>query len=194
MRYFLRPLATAALAIVAALPASARNNLVKNGSFEQPVVGDGSYQTFNAGDSFPGWTVVGAPGNVAIVSGDFSYCVPLPAAKGKQWLDLTGVSNTATGVQTSVKTTPGVVYAVTFFVGNTVGSGNCGTTSTVDLVIDGQSVASFTNKRTGNQEVWRRFSTDFTAHNATTTIAFINGDSSDDTNNGLDAVSVTPVH
>lgn len=39
-------------------------NLVQNGSFEQPVVPVGKYQLFNTGQSFPGWQVVGANGNV----------------------------------------------------------------------------------------------------------------------------------
>src|SRR4051794_17283079 len=91
----------AAFGALVSLPASA-GNLVKNGSFEKPIVPDGSYLLFNTGDSFKNWTVVGDAGNVGIVSGDFSYCVALPAKKGKQWLDLTGTSDTATGVQTSV--------------------------------------------------------------------------------------------
>jgi hypothetical protein len=131
-------------------------------------------------------------GSVAIISGDFSYCVALPAAKGAQFLDLTGSSDTATGVQTKIKTQPGATYSLTFYVGNIVGGGNCGTTSTVDLVIDGSAVGSFTNEA-GKQSdtiVWKKFSTEFTAVNNTTTIAFLNGDQSDDTANGLDGVSV----
>ena len=178
---------------VAASPALAAKNLAKNGSFEKPVVGDGTYQLFNTGDSFKSWTVVGDAGNVAIVSGDFSYCVALPAAKGKQFVDLTGTSDTPTGIPTSVKTSPGSTYSVTFFLGNIVGSGNCGTTSTVNLVIDGVPVASFTNKKGGDQQVWKKFSTECTAQNPTTTIAFMNGDPPDDTANGLDGVSVTLV-
>ena len=168
-------------------------NLVKNGSFEKPVVADGSYQLFNTGDSFTGWQVVGDAGNVAIVSQDFSYCTTLPAKKGVQFLDLTGTSDTATGVQTSIATTPGSTYAITFFVGNLVGGGNCGTTSTVNLLIDGADAGSFTNRKSGTTLVWKKFSTQFTAQNTTTTIAFINGDPSGDTSNGLDAVSVTLV-
>jgi hypothetical protein len=173
----------------------ALSNGIKNGSFEKPAVPDRSYSTFNTGDTFKGWTVVGAPGNVAIVSGDFSYCVALPAAKGAQWLDLTGTSDSATGVQTNVKTEPGSTYAVTFFVGNIVGGGNCGTTSTIDLVIDGAPVASFTNKtgKKSDHQTWKKFSTEFTAANKITTIAFMNGDAPDDTNDGLDGVSISLV-
>jgi hypothetical protein len=184
---YMAPVLSALCAL--ASPALA-GKLVKNGSFEKPVVPDGSYQTFNTGDKFKNWTVVGDAGNVAIVSADFAYCVALPAAKGAQFLDLTGTSNSATGVQTNVRTSPGSTYSVTFYVGNIVGGGNCGTTSTVNLVIDGVPIASFTNKKGGDQQVWKKFSTEFTAQNATTTIAFMNGDPPDDTANGLDAVQV----
>jgi hypothetical protein len=37
---------------------------------------------------------------------------------------------------------------------------------------------------------WRKFSTDFVAAGSQTTIVFINGDPSNDTSNGIDAVSV----
>jgi hypothetical protein len=168
----------------------AAGNLLLDGSFEKPVVADGTYQLFNTGDTFQNWTVVGDPGNVAIVNDDFSYCVPLPAKKGVQFLDLTGTSNSPTGVQASVKTTPGSTYSITFFIGNLAGGGNCGTTSTVNLMIDGVSVASFTSKKTGDTLVWKKFSTEFTAQNASTTIAFFNGDGPNDTANGLDAITV----
>jgi hypothetical protein len=185
------------LAVLCAAVASPvlAGSLIKNGSFEKPVVPDGSYQTFSAGDKFTGWKVVGDGGNVAIISGDFTYCVALPAKKGAQFLDLTGSSNSAMGVETKVATDPGSTYSLTFYVGNIVGSGNCGTTSTVNLLIDGVAVASFTNKggRHGTQIDWKKFSTEFTAENSTTTIDFMNGDPPDDTGNGLDGVSVTLV-
>jgi hypothetical protein len=184
-----RALAVLSLCVLAS---PAISGVLKNGSFEKPVVPDGSYQLFNTGDKFNGWTVVGDPGNIAIVSADFSYCVALPAKKGVQFIDLTGTSDTATGLQTKVKTETGSTYSLTFYVGNIVGGGNCGTTSTVNLLIDGVPIASFTNKagKKSDKQVWKKFSTEFTAENTTTTIAFINGDPSDDTANGLDAVSV----
>jgi len=194
IRMVITAVITAALLAGFAEPALAAN-LIKNGSFEKPVVPDGSFDTFNTGDSFKGWTVVGDTGSVAIISQDFTYCVALPAAKGKQFLDLTGYSNSSTGVQTTIATTPGSAYSISFFVGNIVGGGNCGTTSTVDLYIDGVSAGKFRNKKGegGSSIVWKKFSTQFTAQNSTTTITFMNGDPSDDTANGLDAVSVTLV-
>jgi len=79
----------AAFASMAMLPARA-GNLVKDASFEKPVVPDGTYQSFSTGDSFKNWTVVGEPGNVAIVNQDFTYCAhTFPAKKGVQFVDLT---------------------------------------------------------------------------------------------------------
>jgi hypothetical protein len=163
----------------------------ENGSFEKPVVPDGSYQIFNAGDKFKGWTVIGT-GNVAIIGSDFTYCVALPAARGVQFLDLTGSSNSAAGVQTTIKTQPGSTYRLTFYVGNIVGSGDCGTRSKVRLVIDGAPAGSFTNigGKDSNKIDWKKFGVDFTAEGDTTTIAFMNGDPPNDTANGLDGVSV----
>ena len=181
------------MAATLVLPARA-DNLIVNKSFETPVVPDGTYQNFNTGDHFKGWTVVGAPGSVAIVNDDFTYCGhTFPAASGAQFVDLTGTSDTATGLQQTIKTTPGSTYSLTFFIGNVYDTaGNCGTTSTVSVLIDGTPVASFTNKdgKNSTQLVWRKFSTDFVAQNPKTTIALINGDPPPDTANGLDAVSV----
>jgi len=165
---------------------------IKNGSFEMPVAPNGSYLSFDTGSHFRGWKVVGDAGNVSLIGSGFSYCVALPAAKGAQFLDLTGTSNSATGVQTQVKTQPGSTYVLTFYVGNIVGGGNCGTTSTVNLEIDGVPVAGFTNKGGTHSDkiVWKKFSAEFVAQHSTTTIAFMNGDSPNDTANGLDGVSV----
>jgi len=165
----------------------------KNGSFEKPTAPDGSYLNFNTGDHFQGWTVVGDTGNIAIIGADFSYCgKALQAAKGIQFVDLTGSSDSATGVEATVKTQPGATYLLTFSVGNIVGDGNCGTSSTVNLVIDGAPVASFTNKggKHSSKIDWKRFSTEFTAEGSATNIAFINGDPPGDTANGLDDISV----
>lgn len=168
---------------------------VGNGGFERPVVPAGSYRLFDTGSHFRGWTVVGAAGNVAIIGSGFSYCVALPAARGAQFLDLTGTSDSATGVQTEIHTQPGATYALSFEVGNIVGGGNCGTTTTVNLVIDGVPVASFTNRagKHSDKLAWKKFSTEFTAENDTTTIAFINGDPAGDTGSGLDGVTIALV-
>ena len=173
------------------------SNLIRNGSFERPIVPAGTYRVFNTGDTFKNWTVVGPGGNVAIINQEFTYCGhTFPAKRGIQFVDLTGTSNTdGTGVQQTIDTVPSTTYSLSFFIGNIYDtSSNCGTTSTVNVVIDGVPVAGFTNRagKGSTTIVWRKFSTDFVAQNATTTIALINGDPPADTANGLDGVVVAP--
>ncbi|MDQ2744370.1 MAG: hypothetical protein M3Z66_19040, partial [Chloroflexota bacterium] len=87
------------------------SNLVRDGSFESPIVPSGGYSVFSTGQTSTAWSVVGAPGNVAVVSGKFTQNgFSFPAAVGAQWLDLTGTSNTPTGVAETVITTPGQAY------------------------------------------------------------------------------------
>ncbi|HEY6578070.1 MAG TPA: hypothetical protein VIY09_01990, partial [Rhizomicrobium sp.] len=63
MDNWLCAIAAASILALATSPASARNE-IKNGSFETPVVPDGSYDTFNTGGAFKNWSVVGAVGNI----------------------------------------------------------------------------------------------------------------------------------
>jgi uncharacterized protein DUF642 len=121
------------------------SNLIRNGSFETPVVPAANYQVFNTGGTFRNWRVVGAGGNVAIINQDFTYCGhTFPARAGIQFVDLTGTSNTATGLRQTINTVAGSTYSLSFFIGNVYDtSSNCGTTSTVNVVIGGyQSPAS----------------------------------------------------
>jgi len=169
-------------------------NLIKNGSFEKPVAPSGSYELFAESQKFGGWTVVGASGNVTLVSGTFTQNgFTFPAAGGIQWLDLTGNSNTATGVQQVVATTPGTAYTLTFYVGNVYDPGGIfGVTSTVNVYVNNALVFTATNSRGAGQtkEVWQKFTTTITASSAQTTIGFLNGDPGSDTCNGLDLVSL----
>jgi len=171
------------------------SGLVTDGSFEQPVVGSGTFQVFGSGATFDNWKVIGETGNVAIVSGNFSQAgYSFPARAGKQWMDLTGESNTATGVSQVVPTTSGTAYSVVFWVGNVYNpTGIFGTTSTVDLLVDDHRVLSATNARRGTTQVWQRFEAHFTATAKTTRVAFLNGDPSSDTSNGLDDIEITTI-
>jgi hypothetical protein len=169
-------------------------NLVADGSFEKPVVPAGSYTLFSTGSSFSKWTVVGASGNVAVVSGTFTIAgITFPAECGMQWLDLTGVSNTATGVAQTISTVPGSNHTLSFWVGNVDDpNGTFGETSTVNVLVNGQQAFTATNSRGDglNKLVWQRFTTTINAPTSTTTIAFLSGDPSNDNNNGLDCVKL----
>jgi hypothetical protein len=171
-------------------------NLIRNGSFESPGVPDGGYATFSTDQAFSGWRVVEASGNVGVVSGAFTQDgFSFPARSGKQWLDLTGLSQTATGVAQTVPTTPGAAYTLVFFVGNLVNpTGIFGGSSTVNVLVNGTQVFSATNSRgTGKTAmVWQKFTATITATSSRTTISFVNGDLSGDTLNGLDAISLIP--
>ena len=184
------------VALVALLIAPAYGaNIVSNGSFEVPVVAPTSFTSFpNGSTSITGWTVIGPSGTeVAIVSGTFTQSpFSFPAQDGAQWLDLTGVSSNSTeGVQQIVTTTASTNYQLSFWVGNVVDpTGPFGTTSTVEVDINGGLLGLFTNTLGlgSTTQTWQQFSPEFVATGASTTIAFINRDPSIDNHNGLDNV------
>jgi hypothetical protein len=189
-------LAVLSLSAVSAMPAVAAGNLIKNGSFESPIVTEGGGEFFSPGQSFKDWQVTGdANGDVGLDSGDDVYGDhDFPAKRGKQWLDLIGNTDNgaATGVQQTIKTTPGATYSLSLFVGNVIDmGGKCGVSSTVNVLINGVAFESFTNTGGGGlDQNWKKFSAQFVAASATTTIAFINDDPNGDADNGLDGVSV----
>jgi hypothetical protein len=179
--------------LLAPLPAHAD---FVNGSFETPVVTVGSFATFGVGSALiPGWTVVGAGAqNVAIISGTFTQNgVTFPAQAGSQWLDLTGLnSNSTEGVSQSVTTIVGHLYELSYFVGNTTGGGIFGTSSTIDVELNGVQTFSDTNSAVNATSLtWQEFTHTFTATGATTTFTFRNGDPASDNSNGLDNISLT---
>ena len=135
---------------------------IKDGSFEKPAVPSASYELFTTGQTFSRWTVVGASGGVGIVSGTFTQNgFSFPAKSGKQWLDLTGNSNTATGISQTVATTPNAKYKLTFWVGNVYDpNGIFGVSSTVNVVVNGSQILSATNSRMSTTMVWRRIQHD----------------------------------
>ena len=196
----MRCLVVAGLVAVGLIPAmgtsnttTSSSNIVTNGGFELPVVATGSYQEFSVGQHFAGWRVVGAAGNVAVISGAFQQSgFTFSAKAGKQWLDLTGVSNTSTGVAQTVRTVRGSSYRLTFSVGNIYDPGGIfGVTSTVEVLVNGAKVLTATNARHGGKvQVWENFGLTVRAKSSSTTVEFLNGDTPSDTSNGLDAVAM----
>ena len=159
------------------------------------MVPPGQYLLQAQRSMFNGWTVIGAAGNVGPISGMFSQNgFEAPAQSGQQWLDLTGNSNSATGVEQTVKTVADAIYELSFHVGNIVDqSGLFGTSSTVDVLVNGESIGTRTNKGgLGTMKLnWQRFEMSFTARSASTKLSFINRDGSSDNANGLDNVILT---
>jgi len=192
-----RTLALAGTLLAGLMPAYAAPNVIVNGSFEQPIAGNGNFRSFSAGDSgIPGWTITGPGGTaVAIVDTNFSQNgVTFNAADGVQWLDLTGVtSNVREGVAQVFATIPGEVYSIVFDLGNTTGGFVFGTQSDVSIEINGVDlvgapVVNADPDPTGL--AYEEFTIPFTAATALTTLGFINDDPSSDNSNALDNVRV----
>lgn len=167
--------------------------LLTNGSFETPVVAAGNFTSIPVGSALlTGWSVIGPAGAaVSPVSTTFSQNgVAFVAQDGAQWLDLTGFNvNSTEGVSQSVATTAGNQYQVSYFVGNTTGGGIFGTSSTVNVLINGVQTFSDTNSTVSPaSQNWQQFTHTFFASGASTTLAFVNADPASDNNNGLDNV------
>jgi hypothetical protein len=161
--------------------AQANTNLLTNGSFESPSVPAGRLTNFTTGSSaITSWTVL---------------LIQFPASEGSQWLDLTGyLASNAGGVEQTVATVPGKAYHLSFAVGNVFDPrGIYGTTSTVDVTVNGMSLGRFTNScRTCTKILtWQTFNASFLASSQTTIIRFMNADPQTDYSNGLDNVVLT---
>jgi len=201
MRTFLyRGVACAVLAagVLAAssATASATTNLIKNGSFEGPAVPAGGFKLYSTGQALTGWRVVGAKGNVGIVSGKyFGDGITFTARSGAQWMDLTGLeSNSPTGIAQTVATRAGTEYHLTFWVGNVYDPGGIfGVSSTIKVYLNGARKLTATNSLhpANHKQAWKKFTLTFKATSGRTTISFINSDPRTDNSNGLDAVTLT---
>jgi hypothetical protein len=181
------------VALLCALPLSAQANLLSNGSFESPIVPNGTFTNFATGSvAIPGRTVTGPVGtSVSIVHTSFAQNgVSFQAGDANQWLDLTGAGvNSTEGLSQVVVTIPGNVYQLTDLIGNTIGGGAFGTTSNVKVLVDSLQRFSNTNATSSATSLnWGAFSHTFTASDASTTVLFQNGDLAPDNSNGLDNV------
>ena len=178
---------------------SAVANLIQDPGFETPVLPTGALaQNYSTGQSIGPWNVVGVSGNVTVLSTSFTqFGFTFDAEEGVQWLDLTGLSsNAATGVAQTVPTVIGTTYELGFSVGNIVDPGGAfGTTSTVDVSVNGTKILGATNTEGTGQtkQVWKQFTVQFKATKSTSTLQFINGDPITDNSNGLDAITLTKV-
>jgi hypothetical protein len=201
MRTFIyRGAACAVLAVgvlvASSVTASAATNVIKNGGFEVPAVAAGGFELFSTGQAFSGWRVVGARGNVAVISGKYQGAgITFNAMAGAQWMDLTGLeSNLATGVAQSFATTRGTEYHLTFWVGNVYNPGGAfGVSSTIKVYVNGVRKLIATNSLhpANHKQAWKEFALTIRATSSRTTISFINGDPRTDNSNGLDAVRLS---
>jgi hypothetical protein len=174
--------------------ASASTNLIVNGDFSSPVVAPGSDAFFSVGQTFGHWRVFGAPGNVGITSSTFSQNGFTFEGNGtSQYLDLTGTSNSFTGVAQTVPTTIGTRYPLQFAVGNVYDpTGIFGVSSSVAVLINGKQIFTAKNsKGKGTTRIiWMTFQTSFVATKSQTTVEFLNLDPANDTCNVIDNISI----
>ena len=188
---------TAILCGFAAAGEARAASLIKDGGFETPVVPDGSLTRFNTGDMIGPWSVVGASGTVDLISKSFTFeSFTFTAKSGKQWLDLTGDTQTATGVAQTFATKSGSSYQLKFSVGSVYDpNGQAGTSSTVYVMNGGTQIykAVAKGKKGSTSQTWHSFTVTFKATASSTTLSFINGDPPTDTDCGLDAVSLSAV-
>ena len=190
--------------LLAGLTNAASANLIVNGSFETPALAPGSsYRTFQIGSNgLTGWDILG-PAAATVDLAESSYNLPdayghrFPASTGNQWLDLTGhATNSYGGVGQTAVTAPGARYRLTFDIGNLADPlHGYGSTSKVDLWINGRLAQSFTNQSGPSTNLnWQSFTYLFTASSAGASyIAFRNADNTSDNLNGLDNVVLSPV-
>lgn len=187
------PIFIVSIGLQASAPASARN-LVANGGFERPVVPVASPGLYRNGDEVDGWTVVGGKGNVALLNGEFKQLgLKFTSQQGVQSIDLTGLTNTDTGITQSIPTVAGARYDLSFHVGNVQAPDTApwGRVSSVQVLLNGSPFATATHRGGPTDELgWLEFSYPFTAIGASTHITFINRDSPIDHVNQLDNVSI----
>ncbi|MGE0861268.1 MAG: DUF642 domain-containing protein [Gammaproteobacteria bacterium] len=185
--------ACVALTLTAPLPAAA--NLIQNGSFEDPVVPNASFTNFLSGSTaITGWTVVGI--DTAIVDGDFTQSgITFQAQDGNQWADLAGInSNSAlSGLTQTVATIVGELYELSFYVGSAT-DGRFFFPTAVDVSINGGGRTKYTNPNAPTTSLdWMRFSLQFTATSAATSLTFFNGAAANNFSTAFDNVSLVQV-
>ena len=182
--------------------AGSTQNLIRNGSFEHPLLpADNPLQIERGGTRFHGWTVTG-PRNLAVSLINVNYTenfngniLHFSPAQGAQSLDLSGPSNQGpVGVKQTVATIAGDAYVLSFSLANQDDTYTFySRPSALEVFIDGVSQGIFKNNRnTANDLTWRKFKLNFTAAKGATTIQFVNRTALDDNECGLDAVSVVP--
>jgi hypothetical protein len=175
-------------------------NLITNSGFEQPnLSGNQTNATYAAGsNAIPGWLVTDfAPESVSIIRDTFTDGnLTFLAHSGDQSLNLTGaISGEAAGVLQHVQLQVGDLYQLTFWVGNQDNSvAHYSLDSEVELLINGSFVNFFVNGDNSKNAVnWKKFTYDFTATKANTSVQFQNATLSFDHYIGLDDVGLVDV-
>jgi hypothetical protein len=197
----------AALLLSTIASTAVAGQLLQNPSFETPVLSSSdacfgiapNCKVYNRGENFPGWEVIGTGQSLyALVllnnqyaerGGTLRFTTPF----GTQSLDLTGAENRGpNGVQQTVATVADALYTLSFQVGNQDNRyNNYPTASSIDLLINGSLVGTYTNSTNSPNDVnWAGFTHQFKGVGSSTTIAFISATTADNYA-GLDLVELT---
>jgi hypothetical protein len=192
-----------ALATAAAPTAHAA---LANTGFEDPVLLPGEARILTPGQPVgAGWTVVGDPGtNIYVLHTTYSEPVAgmaqFNAFEGLNSIDLSGDGNKGptAGVQQTVATTPGLEYALSFYVGRATPAGGPANVyvspATVDVTINNGPRLSFTNSNISQSMInWAPFTLNFIAPTNSTVITFLNGTPAASNEAGLDLVDLRAV-
>jgi Protein of unknown function (DUF642) len=168
-------------------PASAGHaqDLIRNGSFENPALRAGSAATFctpacKGQKDLPGWSVVGVTGaNIDVITKVNFHGLHFDPAVGKQYADLSS-SGTLSGIEQAVDTKPGTKYLLKFFVGAIYDNNKrqfFGPVSKVDVYVNRKLFLSSINLATpaDTTQVWKQCVAIFNAASAKTFIAFFAG-------------------
>ncbi len=164
----------------------------ENGTFRIPAPSPGGFALLDTGVRYGEWRVVGQAGNVMWTTGAYvhdRFNFAGPGGRSDNWVNLAGISRTATGIShIAVPTTVGSSYTLSFEVGNLVDRlGVYGSSSTVNVYENSTFLMAATNHAGAGSrtENWRQFTVSFLADAPYTTIAFINGDPPNDMNCGI---------
>lgn len=103
----LAQLVSATVVVLVTLSSALAQNLVQNGSFEEPVI-DSSQRTFSAGQELGGWYV--AEGSIDLISAMYGYG---PARRGSQFVHLGAGGARGAIVQDIIVSLPGI-YRLSF--------------------------------------------------------------------------------
>ena len=165
-------------------------NLIRNGSFEQPSVS--FQQSVTSGSTFlTDWTI-GGSGDVYIHNGPANGGNYGPAQDGVDYLDLSGSSGTHAFVYQDFQTIPGRNYTLSLY----TGSSSFSPTSTIHLFVFENEVGYLLKTDltplapTGNVN-WKQEIFSFTASQPSTRLEFQDTSSFDDNASYIDNVSIT---
>ena len=180
-------------------------NLLFNGDFESPVIGNGSLSIQPTGSAgITNWIVTGAACNAnCVLILDTNYTEPSNVGTidfnshgGLQSLDITGGGNTTDGgVQQTVNLNIASNYTLSFWVGNMDDrASSYASAGSLRLFLNGADQGSFTNTlSTNNANNWAQFTLNFTATQVSNTIQFVNNNNPADNFAGLDDVFLDEV-